>query len=311
MDRPNVILIVLDTLRKDYSERIERRLTKEFGFSSVEGGAIAPSPWTIPSHASMFTGLYPFYHRIHESRKRKLPDIRFREDGTYLHEILSSAGYRTYNLTANFFLSPDFGLKSFREFHDTLKPLIEDKDREELNRVLKKYNPKSALELLLALLKEKKVKLPLKVLARILSRYKEGWPVDKGAKITAELVSELEFSRPSYVFMNLMEVHEPYSLFEGFTDAPVINRLLGEEPELVEKWRKGYQRQVDYLERKLVEILKRMDERHLLNNSIVIVTSDHGQLLGEDGRLGHGVFLDDELLRVPLLLRLPSEVPPR
>ncbi len=309
VDRPNVILIVLDTLRKDYSKDIERMLVENFGFTSYEN-AVVPSPWTIPSHASMFTGLYPLYHGVHEGKKRKVPDVRFREDGTYLHEVLASFGYTTYLFTANFFIGPDFGIKGFSEFHDTLKPLIEDRDREELNRVLKKYQPKNGLELVKALMKEKKFVLPFKVLWRIISRYGEGWPKDKGAKVTNELLRELNFEAPSYIFINLMEVHEPYSLFEGFTDAPVVNRLLGEEPELVEKWRKGYPEQVKYLEKRLVEMLSILQEKGILENSITIVTSDHGQLLGEyGGKLGHGVFLHDELLRVPLLIRLPNEEP--
>ena len=307
VDRPNVILIVLDTLRKDHSRGIERLLTGDFGFTSIEN-AITTSPWTIPSHASMFTGLYPLYHGVHEGRKRKVPDVRFREDGTYLHEVLASLGYSTYLFTANFFIGPDFGIKSFDEFRDTLKPLIEDRDREELNEVLRKHEPGNALELTWALLREGKFTLPFKVLLRILGRYGEGWPKDKGAKVTIKLLSEMEFRRPAYIFINLMEVHEPYSLFEGFTDAPVVSRLLGEEPELVEKWGKGYPRQVRYLEKRIRDIMETLEDRKLTENSVIIVTSDHGQLLGEDNRLGHGVFLDDELIRVPLLIRAPREI---
>ncbi|NJE04319.1 sulfatase-like hydrolase/transferase [Thermococcus sp. MV11] len=305
--KPNVIIIVLDTLRKDHSRGIERLLTRDFGFTSIEN-AITTSPWTIPSHASMFTGLYPLYHGVHEGRKRKVPDVRFREDGTYLHEVLGSLGYTTYLLTANFFVGPDFGIRAFDEFRDTLKPLIEDRDREELNEVLKKHEPRNALELTWALVKERKFTLPFKIFLRIVGRYGEGWPRDKGAKVTERLLSEMELKRPVYMFINLMEVHEPYSIFEGFTDAPVVNRLLGEEPELVEKWRKGYPRQVEYLEKRLREMMETLEDRNLMENSVIVVTSDHGQLLGEDNRLGHGVFLDDELLRVPLLIKAPHEI---
>ncbi len=307
VDRPNVIIVVLDTLRKDYSKGIEELLIRDFGFVGFEN-AISTSPWTIPSHASMFTGLYPLYHRVHESKSRKVPDVKFRENGTYLHEVLASVGYTTYLLTANFFIGPDFGIRKFKEFRDTLKPLIEDREREELNRVLKKYEPRNSLELIWALVKEKKFTLPIKILLRLLDRYGEGWPRDKGAKVTEKLLLEMPVERPAYIFINLMEVHEPYSFLEGFTDAPVVKRLLGEEPELVEKWKKGYGRQVRYLEKRLKRIMEVIEDRNLMENSIVIVTSDHGQLLGEDNRLGHGVFLDDELLRVPLLIKAREEM---
>ena len=62
MGDPNVIFIVVDTLRKDYAKPLEKEL-KELGFISYEN-TIAPAPWTIPSHASIFTGLYQRYMEL-------------------------------------------------------------------------------------------------------------------------------------------------------------------------------------------------------------------------------------------------------
>lgn len=64
MKKLNIIIVVVDTLRKDYAKTLEDNL-KRVGFVSYEN-VIAPAPWTIPTHASIFTGLYPFYHRTHE-----------------------------------------------------------------------------------------------------------------------------------------------------------------------------------------------------------------------------------------------------
>ncbi|WP_367883268.1 sulfatase-like hydrolase/transferase [Thermococcus peptonophilus] len=77
--------------------------------------------------------------------------------------------------------------------------------------------------------------------------------------------------------------------------------------ELIEDWRKGYQKEAEYLRNKLEILLGILKQKGLFENSLVIITSDHGQLLGgENNRLGHGVFLDDELIRVPLWIKYPD-----
>jgi len=69
--------------------------------------------------------------------------------------------------------------------------------------------------------------------------------------------------------------------------------------------RENYPREVKYVTRKIVEIIKILKEGNLFDDSLIIVTSDHGQLLGEHGRINHGIFLYDELLRIPLLIKYP------
>ena len=66
----NIFLIVINASRKDYSLYLEG-LLKKLGFVSYEN-VIAPAPWTTPSHASMFLGVYPSFHDAHESKNKKL-----------------------------------------------------------------------------------------------------------------------------------------------------------------------------------------------------------------------------------------------
>lgn len=106
---PNVILIVVDTLRDDYSYPLKENL-KKFGFISYNN-AIAPTSWTIPSHASLFTGLYPpLLHKIHETKHKKNPDIRFDDlpPEITLQHFLGELGYESYLLSANPYISPPF-----------------------------------------------------------------------------------------------------------------------------------------------------------------------------------------------------------
>lgn len=306
MKESDIFIITIDSLRKDYSREVINSL-RDYGFINYER-CISPSSWTIPSHASMFTGLYPLYHKIHETKSLKVPDIRFKDEDEMIHSILSSYGYDTYLLTANLFLSDYFGINNFDYHYDTLTPLIRGEERNKINEVVDEHEPETGFDYFKSFLKEKEIKLPLKIILRYLNRFGNNWPRDKGAKETVKIIDK-KFSNqgPNYVFINLMEPHEPYSLSEGFTNAPVINRLLGNaDDEVIKNWKEEYPKQSKYVKNKTIEIIKTLKEKNKFENSLIIVTSDHGQLLGEkDDRLGHGLFLDDELLKVPLLIKFP------
>lgn len=108
-----------------------------------------------------------------------------------------------------------------------------------------------------------------------------------------------------------MEVHEPYSRLENpqtLIKSFKRNLLTGElNFEQVLLWKQVYPKEVDYITERILEIIKILKYEDMFDNSIIIITSDHGQLLGEHGRIGHGTFLYDELLKVPLLVKFPKE----
>lgn len=107
MSKVNIVIIVVDTLRKDYAKPLERELRK-LGFISYDN-AIAPATWTTPSIASLFTGLYPSYHWAHEKKDKKVvTDVKLNSK-TILTEELSESGYETYLFTANPLIDPYFG----------------------------------------------------------------------------------------------------------------------------------------------------------------------------------------------------------
>ena len=74
---------------------------------------MAPAPWTVPSHASIFTGLYPSFHGAHESSRVRIPDVRLRRDRLLLTYRLKELGYSTYLISANPSVSPYFGFRGF------------------------------------------------------------------------------------------------------------------------------------------------------------------------------------------------------
>ncbi|CAD55666.1 Hypothetical protein PAB1591 [Pyrococcus abyssi GE5] len=115
---PNVIFIVIDTLRKDYAKPLEGEL-KKLGFISYEN-VIAPASWTTPSHASIFTGLYPALHGAHETKTKKDLNVKLNSRVPILSEILLEMGYNTYLFTANPYINPRFGFVGFSKVEDIL-----------------------------------------------------------------------------------------------------------------------------------------------------------------------------------------------
>ncbi len=138
-----------------------------------------------------------------------------------------------------------------------------------------------------------------------------------GARKTIEVLRRIlkkenwRDSNPFFIFVNLMEVHEPYSRLENpqtLIKSFKRNLLTGElNFEQVLLWKQVYPKEVDYITERILEIIKILKYEDMFDNSIIIITSDHGQLLGEHGRIGHGTFLYDELLKVPLLVKFPKE----
>jgi len=322
MELPNVIFIVVDTLRKDYAKPLEEEL-KKFGFISYEN-AIAPASWTTPSHASIFTGLYPALHGAHKNKKDI--EVKFKNRNSILSLRLQDMGYKTYLLSANPYIRPGFGFIGFEYFYDSPcsppPPLLSDGEKEEIKKLKQEYDPKTKFEFAKTLVQNKRYKLIMKAgLTHLINRpylyaysVLKDWPKDKGAKNLTKALEELlaitKRKKPKFIFINLMEVHEPYFLLDKLRGKILIENLKANklDVDVVQKWKKKYPEEVKYVTKKISEIMKILKGRNLFDNSLIMVTSDHGQLLGEYGRIGHGTFLYDELLRIPLLIKYPKNI---
>lgn len=310
----NVIFIVVDTLRKDYAGSLEREL-KKLGFVSYEN-VVAPASWTLPSHVSMFTGLYPAFHGVHETKTKKHVNLRVSKKirEMLISHTLRDLGLNTYLVTANIFVSPYFGIDGFLKVYDIvgIHGILSDNTIKVLQQI--GHNHKNKLNYLIQLLHLNKYSALIEIALKYPIYFyhkRTSWPLDKGAKYAVKkLKSMLAVSggkSSNFIFMNLMEVHEPYFKKEGNVDRNFImnirtNRL---DPYLVQKWKEKYPKEVTYVTRKILDMMRILKEKGVFDNSLVIVTSDHGQLLGEHGRISHGTFLYDELLRVPLLIKYP------
>ncbi|AFK22090.1 sulfatase-like hydrolase/transferase [Pyrococcus sp. ST04] len=314
MDNINVIVIVLDTLRRDYGLFLKNSM-EQLGFVYYDN-AISTSSWTLPSHASIFTGLYPAFHGVHGGTNKDITSLRLGKSLPLLSRDLFELGYETILVSANPFITPNFGFRYFNKFHNIYRTLgwLSENEKNELHRLKLKYKVQSRVDLIHALLSTGHVRILLKLIVSYsLNRIgiiDRDWPLDKGVKKALSVFKSMRPSKiPRFIFVNLMEAHEPYLKNDPFKQVRKHN--LKTNSKLPEKylslWRHAYRMEVQYLKNKLLEILRMLKSNDLFDSSLIIITSDHGQLLGEYNRIGHGVFLYDELIRVPLFIHYPIE----
>jgi len=252
--------------------------------------AVTTAPWTIPAHVSMLTGLYPSEHGVHESKDKKVGKIEFKIKDNLVND-LKMRGYTTYLFTANAFLTERFGFGDFDYiyFNSNIPDRLFLKP-DELRYLTEETLIKSPAHVMISILKNKKLKLLFKGLSVFIYRkfysFVGGWPKEKGISKIIKRIKKTDFKESFFIFMNVMELHEPYK----------SNNVRAE-----------YEAQLRYLKGKFKKLMEVLNDKGILDSSLVIVTSDHGQLLGERGRGGHGVFLDDELIKVPFFIKVPNE----
>jgi arylsulfatase A-like enzyme len=315
--RPNVILLIIDTLREDHAGGLEA--LRDLGFVKYEN-AIAPSPWTLPSHVSMVTGLYPSQHGVHEAYgvyAGTMMELSRQEMSKLNRGIigeLMKEGYSAYVISANPLISAAYGFGGVTEglVADGLcRRHKECRDYERLITAL--HRREGYLGAALELIRDGEVRLLLSGL-RMLTRSRlrrlglHDPTMEKGALAILDFLRGRSFTEPFLMLINIMEAHGPYTVkdmngqltLRAFLEAVFFNRL---DEEVANLNRQNYPRHAAYATRRALEIVHAL--KGYLDSSLVIVTSDHGELLG-DGGIHHGYFLEDGLLRVPLWVRWPS-----
>lgn len=315
MGKPNVILIVCDSLRKDILEIYGgpaktpnlKRLAKE---AMVYENAIAPSPWTFPSHVSLFTGLYPSRHGVHESEHEKLQGLAPRNKelkAERLPEYLKGIGYRTIGISNNIMVSRftnfDLGFNQF--FNMDTDPWTSDPKMIEA-----KLLGGNRTQVIGMLLKKRGIGASLGYLKPYL--YSElvhnltNYPIDKGINSTNRFISKSRLSPRFFLFINLMEPHEPYKGHDGKDILDQFTNIREMEKEKVAKLKKQYIKGVEYLDKNLGDLIKMLEDGGFWENTLLVITSDHGQAFNENGYMYHGNYLYDEIIRVPLVIKYPN-----
>jgi hypothetical protein len=298
--RPPVVLIVLDTVRADHLARYGYwrdtmpALEQWAETGLVAERAVAAAGWTSPSHASILTGKTVSSHGVHFSRHQFRTSPRPGLD--WLPALLADEGYYCLAVTANDLALPttDVG------FHRILNP-----HHHRFNSTLGSLADRA---------------FPF------LQRLSEdlGWRV---AYVDAEGIKRIVMrslprtDRPVFLFVNMLDAHSPYNpppqALEslGVKPKPVVSRnsshrrISREWPWLPqgksESLNDLYDAELRWMDMQLAELLPWLVE-HLGEDCVVIVTSDHGEELGEQGYIGHERGLAQSLLHVPLFVRGPE-----
>ena len=285
--RPNLVLISIDTLRADHlgcygydretSPRIDRLAAEGIRFDR----AYSQASWTLPAHMSVMTSQYPHVHGVDNDR------VALAERATTWAEVLSRAGYRTAAFVSHIYVKAKWGFgQGFDEFH-------------ELRADTAVYSPS------------------------VDTSY-------KAERITDEVASWLEGRprEPFFLFVHYFDPHLDYEppppfdrMFDPAYEGGITGRYDGLKPYMKglnpEPARIGprelehvtalYDGEIRYTDTHVGRLLDAIEAAVGLDRCLVVLLSDHGEELDDHGSMeGHGWTLYDEIVRVPLVLRLPG-----
>ena len=232
-----------------------------------------------------------------------------------LISLLRDEGYRTVGVTANWFLSPYYGF-DFDEFYYIPYPPLFILDSE-LYKFMKSRFEGSKLRLALDMVKEGMIKELISIMTSYFSYYYLTKKTHKGCNLILKILNKLDLSGQFFLFINEMEAHEPYTKDtirekRGNNDYAynyLKSVLYGSaEDYMISHFKKYYPVHAAYSTRCVYNIIANLSKYTDLNQTLIIVASDHGQHIGEDGRTGHGYYLSDELVRVPLYIKYPRDI---
>jgi len=322
-DRPNVLFVVLDTVRQDHLsvygyDRPTSPTLEEFADEArVYEEAVTPAPWTLPAHASMFTGLYPSDHGATQ-------EDPYLEGATTLAESLSAAGYATCCYSSNAWITPYTRLTAGFDDRDNFFTVMPGEFLSgPLARAWKAMNDSDRLRSLADSL--------VAVGAAIHSKLASGEGED--SKTPAVVDRTIDFvdnagdqGRPFFAFANLMDAHQPYHPPEEYAEqfAPGVDSTdvaqsatafnCGAETVTDEEWaaiRGLYDAEIRHMDDQLGRLFAHLRETGLWEETTVVVCADHGETLGEHDLYGHEFNIYEPVVNVPLLVKHPGLDPGR
>ena len=267
--RPNVLLVTLDTTRPDHlgcyghAGGTSPSLDAIAAESEVYEDALSTSSWTLPAHASLFTGQVPTRHQAYYDERGPLvlteaiegPFERYRvrglrKDAVTLAQVLRDHGYVTGAVVAGPWMKPVFGLDRGFASYDAAG--------------IREVNGRPANEVTDAAL---------------------AWIGERG-------------SEPFFLFLNYFDPHAPFDPPPRWR--PELRPVIGNDLVTL------YDLEIRFMDEHLGRLVAGLRARGLWDDLLVVVTADHGELLGEHSLWGHGLGLSQEELRVPLLIRFPT-----
>lgn len=268
--RPNIVVLLLDTLRADHlsiyghSRNTTPNLDKFGRENAVYLNVMSAAPWTPPSVASIFTGLYPASHRMMPPASRKKAVKTSRGLSSHVHtmaEIFKAAGYYTASVSSNPWIGPEFG---YQQGFDSFVHISRAKAEEVNNEAFKTLDARK----------------------------------DK--------------SDPFLLYLHYLDPHDPYkpppefkALYENAEPLKYgDDQIYADE---MQELLKLYDGEISYLDHHLEMLFQRLKSDGLYDDAVIVIVGDHGEQFMEHGRQGHGYYLYNDELHVPLLVKAPDK----
>jgi len=285
--RGSVVLITLDTTRRDVLSihggpgAASPRIADLAERATVYENAWSTSPWTLPSHASIFTGLYPTRHGAAVSRTRL--DSRNETLATQARAV----GYRTAGFSAGALSASQWGVaRGFELYRDPdgfetkgdrqaqyVEEFLDSIDREPFFLFVNFFDPHAMFQ------------APDSFEARF-----------NVAELRARLTG--------------VEGWEGISQGDSAGWRAVIGGEIAPTPAAIEYLKAAYQAEVAFMDHQIGTIMSSLEERGLFDDATIILVADHGEFLGEGGYFSHGCRLDPELTEIPLIIKRPGQTSP-
>lgn len=272
-EKHNVILIVVDTVRTDHvgCYGYQRNTTPNIDRLAQQGllfrNAISAASWTLPSIATILTSQYPCVLGIRDTPV--VMDDRY----SLLSELLKQNNYTTHGIFSHVLLAPQLGFgRGFDNYDDQTSPY-----------------------------RRRGISSPA---------------------VTQKAISFLRknHKRPFFLFLHYFDPHYNYILHKKYNYYPFYNGSVKSNHPILDLWRirhnlskddirylvSLYDSEIAFTDEYLGKLLDALKKRGLYDNSIIIITADHGEEFMERGWIGHCITLHQELLRVPLIMKLPA-----
>jgi uncharacterized protein (TIRG00374 family) len=288
-DKPNVILIMVDTLRVDHLSCYGSADVRTPNLCSLaaDGGsrfeAFSHASWTKPATASLLTSLLPSSHNAMSKPAVLSPEVDL------VSEVLKDHGYQTGGIVSNINLAESFGFdQGYDEYHYMAPAYIAGAD-------------------------ESSSKLILYQLAReIVFRLKNGITFDgfyqDSARVNEVAMDWIDRHKGErfFLFLHYMDPHDPYFVhpYNGEGIARVSNQ--NPDAELAAEMQRLYQGEIEYLDGNVGKLFAKLRQAGVYDDSVIMLVSDHGEEFQEHGGWWHGLTLYEEQIGVPLLVKWPK-----
>lgn len=288
-DKPNIILIMCDALRADHlgsygyphadTPVLDALAEKNIRFHD----AYSQSSWTKPGTANMFTAMYPSGHKTYLK-----PDI-LPDDVITLAEVLNDAGYYTVGFPNNINISPSFNFGQGFDEYTYLAPDYffgagESTSKLTYYSILRKIREGFLVK----------------------SKYPQHY-YQEAAVVNAHVADYLDRRGTSdrfFLYLHYMEPHDPFFQhpFNGVGYARV--NMPNPDPSWADEFLAAYDQEITYMDSKIGELFDMLKSKGLWDNTIILVTADHGEEFFDHQGWWHGTTLYQELIRIPMIFKL-------